>query len=449
MILAILDRTSSVLIIFLVLMPITFASPVEAKWQQHSPSPVTWSRTYQQLIGTDAFSVTPDGGFIVAGQMFGRGVDVWVMKADTKGDPEWEGDYHPVGFPYGTDVREVLLTRGGGYLVVATALSGGPWLFKLDHRGSVEWSRVYRADSLSRVEQTSDGGYIAAGNFGTIGAHDSNGWILKLDSKGSIVWQETFEGQDVYSIDQTRDEGYVLAGSVCICGSTYAVAAAWVLKLDRNGAILWQKAYQNVGNSGVNSILQTSDGGYLAAGGGLFLKLDSEGNILWQKMYSGGGSFSNSLHQTPDGGFVVSGRSSAPWVLKIDSKGNIEWQNAYGGLNYFLFDTQPSSTVGFVSSGWLYAKGSAWILRMDAKGAIHNCALGTPFAAILTNATLKVSNTTIASVPTSSTTTATGVNVNALLSATQTVCSGIRNDREGNDSPLQRKMTVHKPVIKD
>ncbi len=162
------------------------------------------------------------------------------------------------------------------------------------------------------------------GNTQSFGSpyHASNGWVVKIDSRGGIAWQETFEGQDIYSVDSATDGGFVLAGTVGLSGK----ADGWVIKLDAAGNILWERAYETASNSGFNSIQHTLDGGYVATGSGLFLKLDSNGNILWQKSYGVGSSFSNSLHRTPDGGFIVSGRAGHSWLLNVDSNGDVMWR---------------------------------------------------------------------------------------------------------------------------
>lgn len=93
-------------------------------------------------------------------------------------------------------------------------------------------------------------------------------------------------------------------------------------------AIQWQKCYGGTGDEAANCIIQTTDGGYIAAGytnaangdvtgvhGGYdywVVKINPAGTIEWQKAY--GGSFDDqaaSIRQTTDGGYIVAGYSES------------------------------------------------------------------------------------------------------------------------------------------
>src|SRR5438552_1779225 len=248
---------------------------------------ITWDRTYVHgLAGPYSSHQTSDGGFIMSGESSGA----WVMKTNAAGMPEWQRRFIPSGY---IDADGVIMpTNDGGYILVGSALPaccrGGhsAWLLKLDHRGGVEWSRFYGApyDALFTVHQTSDGGYVAMGNTQSIeSGHVFNAWILKLDSLGGIVWQKAFPGQDGYWVEQTSDGGYIMSGTVLADG----VGAAWVAKLDASGNLVWQKMY-GLGNSGLQEVHETMDGGLIAVGneatdccGHLVwaMKLDSDGNV--------------------------------------------------------------------------------------------------------------------------------------------------------------------------
>ena len=61
------------------------------------------------------------------------------------------------------------------------------------------WARTYGgsdAESAEAIQQTSDGGYIVAGRTRSFGAGNYDTWVLKLNSDGSIAWQKTYGGRD-------------------------------------------------------------------------------------------------------------------------------------------------------------------------------------------------------------------------------------------------------------
>ena len=133
----------------------------------------------------------------------------------------------------------VQLTTDGGYIVAVysesddgdvTGHHGGfdYWIVKLDASGTIEWQKSLggsNGDGVSSIQQTTDGGYIVAGNSssndgdvtGHHGSNDDNDyWIVKLDASGAIAWQKSLGGSDyeyVSSIQQTTDGGYIVAGN--------------------------------------------------------------------------------------------------------------------------------------------------------------------------------------------------------------------------------------------
>jgi len=400
-------------------------------------------------------AVTSDGGLIVAGSggfvVAGSALEassVWVIKDGPQGEPEWERNYYLTGYRFTTSVGQILQTRDGGYLLEGEVYSisrpqcqlfvcFNPWLIRLDHKGDVMWTQLYNTGSFSFVEQTSDGGYIAAGNFGTIDGSDSNGWVLKLDPEGSIVWQETFEGQDVYSVDQTRDGGFVVGGTVCVCGPTVSSAAAWVFKLDPNGKVVWEKAYLVSGRSDAYSVKQTREGGYIVAGhsslGALILKLDRTGNVVWQKSYSGSGFTASSILETSDGGSILVGQAGlqGSFLLRLDAQGNKIRLKTYGPG--FIVGVQETRRGDIIAAGSLPRASApyccfdaAWVLKLDSAGSIEGCQFGNPSNTNLTDTNAEVTSTTVAAVSTNASAKSTSVTVNTLQTDVQTLCLNTR-----------------------
>ena len=99
---------------------------------------------------------------------------------------------------------------------------------------ATQWEKTYGGgndESANFVQQTSDGGFIMAGYSESFGAGNQDIWILKLESNGTVSWQKTYGGGSnelANSIQQTADGGYIVAGWT----NSFAVIDVWILKLD-------------------------------------------------------------------------------------------------------------------------------------------------------------------------------------------------------------------------
>ncbi|GAB6068749.1 hypothetical protein JCM13664_20700 [Methylothermus subterraneus] len=383
---------------------------VDAAAMAVEAGPTTWAKTYDTSAGEEAFAVqqTSDGGYVLAGWTNSR--DAWVLKMDATGTIQWQKAYSAV--PGSRDLASsIQQTTDGGYIVAgftdAFAYYGevnNLLVFRLDADGNVRWMKVYGCAFTSSwgnaVHQTSDGGYIVAA-----GTHCGTGyykaWILKLDADGNIQWQRAYGGigyDGAGDIQQTSDGGYVVAGQIGFQYGNEGAQNAWVFKLDADGDMQWQKAYGGLGRDYASSIQQTPDGGYIVGGAtqsfgagdwdAWVLKLDAAGNIQWQKTYGGPASDSgNAVRRTADGGYVVAGHSysfnhgggatdSDAWVFKLDATGDIQWQKAYGGLAVDQANAiQPTSDGGYIAVGrtWSFGVGVVSVLKLDRNGNIWGC----------------------------------------------------------------------------
>ena len=260
-----------------------------------------------------------------------------------------------------------------------------------------QWAYTYGGtgyDHTYSVQQTLDGGYIVAGSTLSFGAGNGDAWIVKLDENGVVTWQKAYgtPGSDYpYFARQTQDGGYIMVGYTAFGAGN---GDAWIVKLDENGVVTWQKAYGGTGYDVACSVQQTQDGGYIVAGGTVsfgiggttniwLIKLDASGSITWEKAYGGTGyDVAYSARQTRDGGYILIGRTSSfgagsddTWVLKLDASGNITWQKAYGGTGddrtYAIVQTQEG---GYIMAGETtsFSTGDRdiWLVKLDGSGNI-------------------------------------------------------------------------------
>jgi hypothetical protein len=232
---------------------------------------------------------------------------------------------------------------------------------KLDSSGNVQWTKTIGGsltDVASSIIQSSDGGYVVAGYTQSFGAGGSDMYVVKLDSSGNVQWTKTIGGlsDDVaLSIIQSSDGGYVVAGNTG--GGVYDF---YVVKLDSSGNVIWTKTISGRNLDFAYSIIRSSDGGYVVAGftysfdtGTLemyVVKLDSSGNVIWTKTIVGlSDDYARSIIQSSDGGYVVAGWTYSFgagqadfYVVKMDANGNVCFSQ---NINYPV-----SSNVGSFSS---------------------------------------------------------------------------------------------------
>jgi len=189
---------------------------------------------------------------------------------------------------------------------------------------AAQWAQIYDTgllDFATSAEATADGGFIVAGATNVVNMSGFGAWLLKLDTNGAIIWQHVYDGAGeatANAVRQLDDDGYIVAG---FRNPTFTDRDAWVLRLDTDGDVVWQKSYGGAGNDAVKSLERTSDGGYIMAGystsfgagdsDGWVLKLDADGNVIWQKTYGGTGPDEFNSRSAPSAGrpMVVTSRS--------------------------------------------------------------------------------------------------------------------------------------------
>ncbi|HEC76152.1 MAG TPA: PKD domain-containing protein, partial [Thermoplasmatales archaeon] len=284
----------------------------------------------------------------------------------------WNKTWGSLGSDNGKSVQQ---TSDGGYILTGS-FGSELCLIKTDTNGNEEWVRLYGGADLEEgksVQQTSDGGYIVAGFTSSYGAGGCDFWLLKTDSSGNEEWNKTFGTADyfdsAYSVQQTNDGGYIITGSKYY-------GKAWLIKTDSYGDEEWNKILDD--GCGY-SVRQTIDGGYII--GGVFkegdkykaglIKTDSDGNQQWKKTFSF--SYGYSVWQTNDSGYIFTGGEYPAFLIKTDNNGNLEWNRTFE--LWFGQSVQQTADGGYIVSG---NSGSSWnyktfFIKTDRNGTMLWC----------------------------------------------------------------------------
>lgn len=304
------------------------------------------------------------------------------------------------------------------------------WVVKTDASGNIQWQKTLGGseyDAPYAIQQTSDHGYVIAGSLlsqdgdvtGAKGNRDA--WIVKLDSTGNIQWQKDMGGSgvdDAFAVQQTTDGGYIVAGNTASNDGDVSGAHGnddyWVVKLTAAGNIQWQHCYGGSASDVSRYVQQTPDGEFVVIGftqsnngdvtgnHGMndiwVIKINSAGTLQWQKCYGGSGEdFGRWIRLTSDGGYLINGPSASSngdvtgnhggldfWIAKLDSLRNIQWQKSVGGsLEEYDFAFQADNAGNYFLGGYTlsndgdvtgnHGEEDVWIVKLSSA-----CSFGIP-----------------------------------------------------------------------
>jgi hypothetical protein len=367
---------------------------------------ILWEKSYGGKHAEYLFDAQPtaDYGFILAGSSLSKksgnktddnigNLDYWVWKMDEKGELDWQKAYGGTGRDMLTSIRN---TRDGGFILAGTSDSQAGlqkkdscrgkedfWIIKLNAKGGEEWQRTIGGsgqEMLRAISQTRDGGYIIGGSsssdvsplikqgkadpFGK--AEVSRGsmdfWIVKLDENGNVKWQRTLGGKysDILeSIEPTADGGYIIGGYTNSPSSqdktdeNYGAGDYWIIKLDRDGKTEWQKVFGGDEDDHLYVVRQTKDKGYIVGGS------------------SASGATGNKKKPNKKGSDV--------WLIRLDEWGEVLWQETYNtGKSDLVLSIHEDNEGNLLLGGYSHSEGNSKsdakeindyvVIKTDAKG---------------------------------------------------------------------------------
>lgn len=390
----------------------------------HAQNNFAWEKAYRGTATDQLTGLTPtsDGGFIATGTSYS---DTGLDKTGANRD--------------------------------INMVSSDYWIVKCDAQGNVQWEKTYGGtyqDWTAIAREHPQGGYIIAGSSmsdpggektdtvrGTGGWADY--WIVRTDAQGNVLWDKTLGGarMDVATdVIVTSDMGFLVGGysrsqadgekTQNNHDATSATADYWIVKLDVNGSVQWDKRFGGQANETLNNLVQTNDGGYIISGTSAsgvsgersqpnwdmslstydywIVKTDATGNIAWEKRYGGTDeeymvrtvevqSAPNTYHYFLCGATRsdTGGDKTKPcigpytwcndsdfWVIKIGETGNMIWDNVYGGTDVdreltsamltstgrLLIGGSSRSNIGGTKTQNNAATENSWVIELDTAG---------------------------------------------------------------------------------
>ena len=281
----------------------------------------------------EEIEATSDGGYIVIGSTSSNSsgnTDAYLLKVDSLCNFQWSFALGGTNNDWGYSVKE---TFDKGFIIAASSNSSGSGgynavLMKRDSLGGYVWQKSYGGqdwDFANSVVQTYDSGYVFCGETYNNTNGYSDVYVVKTNSLGDTLWTQTIGGAMVdkgNSIIETSDSSIVVAG---LTNTVADSTQAYVIKLNKNGVLLWDSIYGNSKYEYANQIIELNNGNYVFSGATNSLStfgdqdylvkgISSTGTLLWEFTITNGTAASDnedafSLTQLPTGNILVGGYS--------------------------------------------------------------------------------------------------------------------------------------------
>ncbi|MDO8365773.1 MAG: hypothetical protein Q7T20_03170, partial [Saprospiraceae bacterium] len=322
---------------------------------------------YESALGANIFQldVLPlgDRGYVCSGLVESPAGTAFyypcLYRLDCQGRVEWAKMFNQATETANNVAGRVLQISETDFVLVSnvgfyfTTPRNDIFLARVDGDGNTVWTRrigggTNNQDVAQSAIIASDGNLVIAGQTGSWGVdagtnnNYTDQYFMKVSPAGNILWTRTVgNAQKVdrsFDIIELPDQSLVAAGSYIHTGGTFY---ANLLKMDKNGTVLWHKAFGEGTAPQANhayGVLPASDGGFLVTGSStnlqpnfqgysdlLIIKTDANGDPQWSRVVTGGGpdlfeNASNAVEKSNGDFAIMCATSSFPTIGFVGNK---------------------------------------------------------------------------------------------------------------------------------
>ena len=265
----------------------------------------------------------------------------------------WQESFRYQGSKYDDrvvgEMKAVSVTPDGGFCLagekvtkdrVAADSDRDAWVVRLDATGAVIFDRTFGDDGRQWTHGVSvapDGGCVAVGY---VGSRRDDSFVLRTDPRGDLLWQRTFGGPFVDSaMAVTALPGGDTVVSSSEAPSRDAIPVLRLDRLDRQGKPVWTRRPERIAGSGRRIV--ALDGDHVLVTGPLRVRdapfgysaveFDDNGEEVWSTTLDEKG-WARAFVAVPRAGHAIAfyGEDAAPWptvrVKRFDSRARELWR---------------------------------------------------------------------------------------------------------------------------
>ncbi|SIS72207.1 Por secretion system C-terminal sorting domain-containing protein [Chryseobacterium ureilyticum] len=335
-----------------------------------------------------------------------NGYDFHLVKLNQQGEEVWEKYFSGENHDY---LSATVTTQEGGFLLGGTSYSGKGldkkedskggsdiWLIRINEYGDELWQKTLGTSSdeeAKSVIQTTDLGFFVAGNVhnSSKGYGSKDVWINRLDKEGKELSQLILGGKGIDEVEKmipTKDGGALLG--IYSRSSEIRDSGSGV----RNPETKFS-SNQNPASSTISQLPKASSN--FGEGDYWVVKLDKNAKIEWEKNYGGKGDDHIRTLALTSTGFIIGGESRSErsgnktvgieegtdlWLISLNERGDEQWQKSYNFKNRdvlmgisVIHSADDKSSKGILLGGYTQAEGrietndeTFWLLYLDGNG---------------------------------------------------------------------------------
>ncbi|WP_330746904.1 T9SS type A sorting domain-containing protein [Chryseobacterium sp. CP-77] len=342
-----------------------------------------------------------------SGSKQNNGYDFHLIKLNQQGEEVWEKYFSGQNHDY---LSATVTTQDGGFLLAGTSYSGKGldkkddskggsdiWLIRINEFGDELWQKTLGSSSdeeARAVIQTTDLGFFVAGNVqnSSKGYGSKDVLITKLDKDGKELSQLILGGKRLDEVEKmipTKDGGALLG------------------MYSRSSEVRVSGSEQDSGMRGAGSSLNVQNPNPISRnskqtenfgeGDYWVVKLDKNGKVEWEKNFGGKGDDHLRTLALTSTGFIIGGESRSErsgnktvgleegtdlWLISLNERGEEQWQKSYNFKNRdilmgmcVLHSADDKSSKGILLGGYTQAEGrietddeTFWMLYLDQNG---------------------------------------------------------------------------------
>ncbi|WP_185287480.1 T9SS type A sorting domain-containing protein [Chryseobacterium lactis] len=341
-----------------------------------------------------------------SGSKQNNGYDFHLVKLNQQGDEVWEKYFSGQNHDY---LSATVTTQDGGFLLAGTSYSGKGldkkedskggsdiWLIRINEFGDELWQKTLGTSSdeeAKSVIQTTDLGFFVAGNVqnASKGYGSKDVRITRLDKDGKELSQLILGGKGLDEVEKmipTKDGGALLG---IYSRSSEVRDTGSGVRIPESKSSTESIATRNLASATSKQSSNFGEGDYW------IVKLDKNGKVEWEKNFGGKGDDHIRTLALTSTGYIIGGESRSErsgnktvgieegtdlWLISLNERGEEQWQKSYNfknrdvlmGMNV-IHSSDDKSSKGILLGGYTQAEGriekddeTFWMLYLDQNG---------------------------------------------------------------------------------